>query len=270
MSAALGRYVLEGIAQQIEEHTPALASVLSEALRQDDRSLRDSVQALAGSLPVRWRDTARDAGRVLGPSAEPPSLRLGLAGLTRLADTTRLLPELSRTAWWRRVSAAHALAQEGDLWGDLWGALRELGPSEARSGHRLSPVVDGIVLALRREVVDDPTGRQRPAAATSGTDRPPASVPNSARGRASRAQLVLVVLEARLVELTDLHDGGRWWLTRPQDRMPLVEGLLLDPAWDDIDHSAQQDDVVAGVLGGAMSPGIHVGDRVVAIARIAR
>lgn len=77
------------------------------------------------------------------------------------------------------------------------------------------------------------------------------------RGRSSRADLVMALLRNAPYVLTDLERGGAVVLRR----LDLVEALLRDPFWDDIDGSVDEEGgTVAAVLAGDPSPSVLLAD----------
>lgn len=259
----LARFVLQEVAGEIEATMPSTAHVMREELQRSDDFVEEAMLGYTTWLEDPWRSLVGMAARALSP---PPTgiivPALAVDGLRRLSALADSAPELWASGVAERVQEAARLAAEDDF----TGALGALGPTESRRvAEPLHAITEEIVAVLRGAAVSHGpllrAIRNVTAQLTSGN----APRRDAARGRRDRAALVLAVLQARNVELFDINSGHRWWLTSTDARLPLVESLLLDPAWDDIDHSAQQEGVVHAILRGQPSPVIRIGDREVAI-----
>ena len=87
------------------------------------------------------------------------------------------------------------------------------------------------------------------------------------RGRSSRADLVMALMRDAPYVLTDVERGGAVVLRR----LDLVEALLRDPFWDDIDASVEEPaGTVTAVLAGDPSPSVLLADGRVVSLRLAR
>ncbi len=69
--------------------------------------------------------------------------------------------------------------------------------------------------------------------------------PDPRRGREGRAELVGALLVAERIDVREV-EGGR---ARPLEREELIDAILRDPRWDDIDAAEQRADVVDRILG---------------------
>lgn len=246
---------LRSLALFAAEHAARRAGVVSPereyAMRaalgaRGDAAIGRALMEVAADSPTQpeIREVARAAGSVLRGEAEPAALQ-ALARFALLLLRLDLHAQLAQDRraqgrWWRLVHDAHErLVAE-----DPAGAWRLLAQGETDAlALSLRPVLAGV-----REALQD-------AVSPEAEERGPVSP--EARGRESRADLVGALLRARSVTLMDVQTG-RIFKPSAAGRLDLVDALLRDPFWDDIDQSVEEDSVVASVLAGRPSPGVRV------------
>lgn len=260
----LANWTLLQATDSIGRKRPELATTMERVVRGDERRVSAAVLKLfepGGPLRHGTTNDTRavlNAAQVLGDDVTAAYQLTNLVGfaLDQLDELTRRphpeLPwaeTLTNSAWEPRITRARYAASAGDT-----GALiRELSPFEEDPAE-----VDrdfGRLIRAMREILE---GKIAVGRGLSPGSKPAAMGPLSAtRGRTSRADLVMAVLAAKSLKLSK-DDRSKPRTTTRAQRLVLVEGLLRDPRWDDIDHTTGSVGVVAGILGGTPSPPIDL------------
>jgi len=264
---ALARFGLEFVAVLLGFDAPEQEYALRGALAdRDDGAVANQVEVLARKHRRVYADHRRLVEPALqllrgGPVDERAVRLVAVTALHALRSTPgsfRLGPFARPVS--TGIEAAFLAAQAEDPAG-VRKALVQI--PEAEVSPSLSAVLRGVGEAFGGAEILEPL----PLAARRST--PPAGF-DLDRGRQSRADLVTAVLRAHDVQIKDVERGRVRIITRDD----LVEAILRDPFWDDIDASTQEDGVVDGILHqGRPSPSIDLsghGHRQVTITRIVR
>ena len=146
-------------------------------------------------------------------------------------------PALARSPQHQELARAWQLWRNHDAWRATQ-LLRQL--DLAVISPELAQLFASIAELLGRSTVPR---REPPARGARRTGQTIA--PDLERGRASRAELVWEIIRADQIVVREVESNR----ARRLDREELVDALLRDPRWDDIDAAEQRRDVVDRMLG---------------------
>lgn len=261
----LARWVVMIATDSIEKRWPELREKLALAIRGDERRVGNAVRALFegdGPLRKRLNDHSRamlNAANILAADAVTAAelKELVSGALVELYElTARPWPSLpwaarlTNSIWEPRISRARYAATIDDT----RTLLRELSPHDedpAEIDRDFGRVIGAIRMILEGSFTVAP-GNSRPS---TGKESPKKTklvdYAGQWQGRQSRADLVMAILHAKKVILKTNERGMKdptIFTANRSQRYELIDTLLRDGNWDNIDQTTGREGVVEGIL----------------------